>query len=120
MDDGEKLESVWRFDDRSEIEAAIEQINATLDAGLWSRGNLWDNGADAIVEFEHLLKVREYALSNFSEHNIKPGRCGAGPSGWEGGGAVPSGGVGMRGGPGETLYGVSVLTSIFIQSHIAP
>ncbi len=34
MDDGEKLESVRRFDDRREIETAIEQINATLDAGL--------------------------------------------------------------------------------------
>jgi hypothetical protein len=38
------------------------------------QGNLWDNGADAIVEFEHLLKVRAFALSNFSERNIRPGR----------------------------------------------
>ena len=37
-------------------------------------GNLWDNGADAIVELEHLLKVRSYALDNFSENNIRPGQ----------------------------------------------
>ena len=37
-------------------------------------GNLWDNGADAIEELEHLLKVRDYALKNFSERNIRPGQ----------------------------------------------
>ncbi len=37
-------------------------------------GNLWDNGADAIAELEHLLKVRTYALENFSERNIRPGQ----------------------------------------------
>ena len=37
-------------------------------------GNLWDNGADAIAELEHLLNVRSYALNNFSENNIRPGR----------------------------------------------
>ncbi len=38
------------------------------------QGNLWDNGADAIAELEHLLRVRSFALNNFSEHNIRPGR----------------------------------------------
>ena len=37
-------------------------------------GNLWDNGADAIAELEHLLQVRAYALNNFSERNIRPGQ----------------------------------------------
>lgn len=37
-------------------------------------GNLWDNGADAIAELEHLLRVREIALGNFSEHNIRTQR----------------------------------------------
>ena len=37
-------------------------------------GNLWDNGADAIVELEHLLRVREIALQRFSERNIRIGR----------------------------------------------
>jgi hypothetical protein len=38
------------------------------------QGNLWDNGKDAIAELEHLLKVRAYALENFSESNIRPGQ----------------------------------------------
>ena len=29
-------------------------------------GNLWDNGADAIAELEHLMRVREIALRQFS------------------------------------------------------
>ena len=37
-------------------------------------GNLWDNGADAIAELEHLLAVREYALDRFSERVIRNGR----------------------------------------------
>ncbi len=37
-------------------------------------GNLWDNGADATAELEHLLRVREYALSRFSEKNIRRNR----------------------------------------------
>jgi len=37
-------------------------------------GNLWDNGTDAIAELEHLLRVRAYALKNFSADNIRPGR----------------------------------------------
>lgn len=37
-------------------------------------GNLWDNGSDAVAEFEHLLKVRAHALQRFSEQNIRMGR----------------------------------------------
>ncbi|KAA9132616.1 DUF5117 domain-containing protein [Marinihelvus fidelis] len=37
-------------------------------------GNLWDNGADAIAEFEHLVAVRDYALGRFSPAVIRPGR----------------------------------------------
>ena len=37
-------------------------------------GNLWDNGADAIEELEHLLRVRAHALANFSAANIREGR----------------------------------------------
>jgi hypothetical protein len=37
-------------------------------------GNLWDNGADAIEELEHLLKVRDFALRRFSDRNIRVGR----------------------------------------------
>src|SRR5690606_21539973 len=37
-------------------------------------GNLWDNGADAIEELAHLMRVRAYALENFSERNIRMGQ----------------------------------------------
>ncbi len=37
-------------------------------------GNLWDNGADAIAELEHLLEVRNYALGRFSDSVIRNGR----------------------------------------------
>src|SRR5690606_3724858 len=37
-------------------------------------GNLWDNGADALEELGHLLRLRDYALQNFSERNIRAGR----------------------------------------------
>ncbi len=37
-------------------------------------GNLWDNGADAIEELDHLLKVRDFALRRLSERNIRVGR----------------------------------------------
>ena len=63
-------------------------MNETLESGLryvadrdsrnpgtanpW--GNLWDNGADAIVEMNHLLKVREYALGRMSQRTIRPGQ----------------------------------------------
>jgi hypothetical protein len=36
-------------------------------------GNLWDNGADAVEELEHLMAVREYALGRFSDRVIRPG-----------------------------------------------
>ncbi len=37
-------------------------------------GNLWDNGADALAELEHLLQVRRFALERFDERVIRPGR----------------------------------------------
>ncbi len=37
-------------------------------------GNLWDNGADAIEELQHILRVRRIALDNFSARTIRPGR----------------------------------------------
>jgi len=71
--------------DSAERRKVLEQtINSDLlyvtnaDAGdpgaSHPQANLWDNGADAIAELEHLLRVRAYALSNFSERNIRPGR----------------------------------------------
>ncbi len=37
-------------------------------------GNLWDNGADAIEELSHLLRLRVHALDGMSEANIRDGR----------------------------------------------
>ena len=37
-------------------------------------GNLWDNGADAVAELDHIMKVRSIALQRFSERNIRIGR----------------------------------------------
>ena len=37
-------------------------------------GNLWDNGADAVAELEHLLRVRDIALRRFSEQTIRRDR----------------------------------------------
>jgi uncharacterized protein DUF4953/uncharacterized protein DUF5117 len=37
-------------------------------------GNLWDNGADALEELQHLLRVRQIALQNFSERNVRIGK----------------------------------------------
>ena len=37
-------------------------------------GNLWDNGADAVAELDHIMRVRSIALQRFSERNIRIGR----------------------------------------------
>ncbi len=37
-------------------------------------GNLWDNGADAVAELEHLVAVRAHALARFDERVLRPGR----------------------------------------------
>ena len=37
-------------------------------------GNLWDNGADALAELEHIMRVREIALQRMSERNVRIGR----------------------------------------------
>ena len=38
------------------------------------RGNLWDNGEDAVAGLETALAVRRIALERFGEHNLPPGR----------------------------------------------
>lgn len=37
-------------------------------------GNLWDNGADAIAELQHLLRLRVHALEGMSQANIRNDR----------------------------------------------
>lgn len=35
--------------------------------------HLWDNGANPVDELKHIMKVREKAISQFEENNIRPG-----------------------------------------------
>lgn len=37
------------------------------------RGNLWDNGADAVEALELALRVRRIGLARFGEENVRPG-----------------------------------------------
>ncbi len=37
------------------------------------RGSLWDNGADAVEELNAVMQVREVALANFGEANLRSG-----------------------------------------------
>lgn len=77
------------FPDGADDQAGRDQIMAeTIDAGFvyvadsdaravssaHPLGNLWDNGADALEELDHLLNVRAFALGRFSEKNIRPGQ----------------------------------------------
>ena len=61
----ETIDQGWRF---------VADSDARNPATANPYGNLWDNGADAIEELQHLLKVRAYALGRFSERNIRPGQ----------------------------------------------
>ncbi len=59
------------------LEAGFRYVSDDDSRGVGTAhpfGNVWDNGDDAIVELEHLLRVRDYALERFSEQNIRPGR----------------------------------------------
>ncbi len=51
----------------------ITDEDARPDGGAHPAAHLWDNGKDAVQELEHILKVRELALSRFSERNIRQG-----------------------------------------------
>lgn len=77
------------FPEGADDQAGRDQIMAdTIDSGFvyvadsdaravssaHPLGNLWDNGADAIEELNHLLNVRAFALGRFSEKNIRPGQ----------------------------------------------
>ena len=52
----------------------VADMNSRSSSTSHPDGNLWDNGADAIAELEHLMRVREIALQRFSERNIRFGR----------------------------------------------
>ncbi|WP_299754744.1 zinc-dependent metalloprotease [uncultured Pontibacter sp.] len=51
----------------------ISDRDARSPGGAHPVAHLWDNGASATDELQNVLRIREKALQNFSEKNIKPG-----------------------------------------------
>jgi hypothetical protein len=51
----------------------ISDVDARAAGGLHPQAHLWDNGADAIVELNKVMKIREKALSQFGENDIRKG-----------------------------------------------
>ncbi len=51
----------------------ISDRDARPIGGAHPYAHLWDNGASAIQEYEHLLKVRSIALNNFSKDHLRDG-----------------------------------------------
>ena len=51
----------------------VADMDARSVSSAHPDGNLWDNGADAIAELEHLMRVRDIALRRFSERSIRYG-----------------------------------------------
>jgi hypothetical protein len=53
----------------------ISDRDANSPGGLHPFAHLWDNGKSAVEELRHVMKVREKALSQFGENNIRPGQA---------------------------------------------
>ena len=51
----------------------ISDRDARAAGGLHPQAHLWDNGTDAVAELKEVLTVREKALSQFGEKNIRSG-----------------------------------------------
>ena len=51
----------------------IADRDARAKSGAHVYAHLWDNGTNASKELENVLKIRETAISNFSEDNIREG-----------------------------------------------
>ena len=51
----------------------ISDRDARAPGGAHPQAHLWDNGPDATEELKNVLAVRQKALQNFSENNIKAG-----------------------------------------------
>ena len=51
----------------------ITDKDARPIGGAHPNAHLWDNGANPIKEFNHLLKVRKVAMGNFSMNQLKKG-----------------------------------------------
>jgi hypothetical protein len=51
----------------------ISDRDARAPGGLHPTAHLWDNGKSPVDELKNLMKVREKALNQFGENNIRPG-----------------------------------------------
>ncbi len=51
----------------------ISDRDARAAGGLHPTAHLWDNGKSPVSELQNLMSVRAKALSQFGEHNIRPG-----------------------------------------------
>jgi hypothetical protein len=51
----------------------ISDRDARAPGGLHPQAHLWDNGNNAIAELKEVIKVRQKALDQFGEKNIRPG-----------------------------------------------
>lgn len=51
----------------------ITDTDARAAGGASASAHLWDNGKNPVEELNHLLKVRNVALQNFSKDNIRSG-----------------------------------------------
>jgi hypothetical protein len=49
----------------------ISDFDARAADGMHPQAHLWDNGKEPVSELQNMLKVRQKALSNFSEKNIQ-------------------------------------------------
>ncbi|MEM1413053.1 MAG: zinc-dependent metalloprotease, partial [Pseudomonadota bacterium] len=52
----------------------VTDADARSAGGAHPDGNLWDNGADALVELDRLLGLRAHALERFDERVVRPGQ----------------------------------------------
>lgn len=50
----------------------ISDRDARAAGGLHPQAHLWDNGNNAVTELKEVMKIRNKALSNFGERNIRP------------------------------------------------
>ncbi|HIB48083.1 MAG TPA: DUF5117 domain-containing protein [Flavobacteriaceae bacterium] len=53
----------------------ITDSDARAQGGAHAKAHLWDNGEDAAKELEEVLKLRKWAIANFSEDNIRTGEA---------------------------------------------
>lgn len=51
----------------------LSDAEARPDNSAHPRTHLWDNGPDAVAELDRVMKIRQKALSQFSEKNIREG-----------------------------------------------